>query len=179
MTPSKKSVAASTQWLSAGEREAWLGLMRVITKLPAVLDQQLERDADLNYFEYIVLAMLSERPDRTMRMNELAAMTNATLPRLSNVVKRLEARKLLRRKPDPTDGRFTRAILSAAGMRAVVAAAPGHVETVREFVIDAMTPTQLNALRVAAAAILDRIDPDGTTAPAVPPVARTLGSPQR
>jgi DNA-binding MarR family transcriptional regulator len=179
MTPSKTSVAASTRWLSAEEREAWLGLMRVITKLPAVLDQQLERDADLNYFEYIVLAMLSERPDRTMRMNELAAMTNATLPRLSNVVKRLEARKLLRRKPDPTDGRFTRAILSAAGMRAVVAAAPGHVETVREFVIDAMTPTQLNALRVAAAAILDRVDPDGTTVPAGPSAAPAVRSMRR
>lgn len=172
MTASRAAVArASTRWLSAEEREAWLGLVRIMAKLPAVLNDQLERDADLNYFEYIVLAMLSERPDRTRRMNELAAVTNSTLPRLSNVVKRLEVRKLLKRRPDPADGRFTQAILTQAGMRTVVAAAPGHVDTVREFVIDAVTPTQLSQLRTAAAAILERIDPDGTTRPAALPRA--------
>ena len=137
-------------WLSPAEREAWLGLTRVISKLPGLLDDQLERDAGLNYFEYIVLAMLSERSDRTLRMSELAAVTNATLPRLSNVAKRLEARGLLRRTPDPGDGRFTRAVLTDRGMKTVVTAAPKHVETVRELVIDAVTPAQLRQLRVAA-----------------------------
>jgi DNA-binding MarR family transcriptional regulator len=155
-------------WLSPAEREAWLGLLRVISKLPGLLDDQLERDADLNYFEYIVLAMLSERPDRTLRMSELAAVTNATLPRLSNVVKRLEARTLLRRTPDPSDGRFTQAVLTDQGMRTVVTAAPGHVETVRELVIDAVTPTQLRQLRAATDCILERLDPEGRTQPVAP-----------
>ena len=152
-------------WLTPAEREAWLGLIRVVSKLPGLLDDQLERDAELNYFEYIVLAMLSERPDRTLRMSELAAVTNARLPRLSNVVKRLEARGLLQRSADPADGRFTRAVLTDAGMHTVVRAAPGHVEAVRELVIGAVTPTQLDHLRAATERILERLDPDGITQP--------------
>lgn len=161
-----------TSWLSKSEREAWLGLLRVISKLPGLLDDQLERDAGLNYFEYIVLAMLSERPDRTLRMSELAAVTNATLPRLSNVVKRLENRALLRRSADPGDGRFTRAVLTDQGMRTVVRAAPGHVATARALVIDAVTPAQLAHLRTATDRILERLDPLGSTQPIAPAAER-------
>jgi len=164
---------AATRWLTADEREAWLGLLRVMAKLPAVLDEQLERDAELNYFEYIVLAMLSEQSDRTLRMSELAAVTNATLPRLSNVAKRLEARGLLRRKPDSSDGRYTQAVLTAAGHRKVIAAAPGHVATVRKFVIDAVTPAQLHQLRAATQSMLTRLDPQNRTRPAAPTAGKT------
>jgi DNA-binding MarR family transcriptional regulator len=100
-------------------------------------------------------------------MSVLAAAANATLPRLSNVVTRLEVRKLLRRKPDPVDGRFTQAVLTKAGRALVVRSAPAHVETVREFVIDALTPTQLRQLRLAADRIIARLDPDGMPFPPI------------
>ena len=105
-----------------------------------MLDSQLRRDADLTHFEYFVLAMLSEAPDRTLRMTALAQRTNATLPRLSHVVRRLEDRGLVERFPCPEDGRATNARLTEAGWDAVVAAAPGHVDTVRHHVIDAAHP---------------------------------------
>ncbi|MEK8225412.1 MarR family transcriptional regulator [Oerskovia sp. M15] len=71
-----------------------------------MLDAQLQRDAHLTHFEYLVLAMLSEAPDHTLRMTDLALKTNATLPRLSHVVKRLEGRGYVERKPCPrTSGR--------------------------------------------------------------------------
>lgn len=157
--------ASAPRWLDADERVAWLALNRVVTRLPSALDAQLERDADLNYFEYLVLAILSEQPDRTLRMSELASATNASLSRLSHVAKRLEGRHLLRREPDPHDGRCTRALLTDAGMDSVVAAAPGHVATVRALVIDALTPTQLRHLNDANHRILDRIDPTATAEP--------------
>jgi DNA-binding MarR family transcriptional regulator len=164
MTPLRPGVEQpSIRWLSPEERDAWRSLIKIITRLPGRLDAQLRHEADLNFFEYSVLAILSEQPDRTLRMNELAAVTNATLSRLSNVVKRIEARKLVKRRSDPSDGRFTQAILTNSGMRTVVAAAPGHVEAVRELVIDAVTPTQLRQLHTVARAILERIDLDGTT----------------
>ena len=62
----------------------------VLELLPGVLDSQLRRDAELTHYEYYVMAMLSEAPKRTLRMTALARRTNATLPRLSHVVKRLE-----------------------------------------------------------------------------------------
>src|SRR3954466_11380219 len=132
-----------TEWLSEEERVAWVRLAAVLELLPGVLDTQLRRDADLTHFEYFMLAMLSEAPDRTLRMTALAQRTNATLPRLSHVVRRLEDRGLVTRFPCPGDGRATNAQLTDAGWDAVVDAAPGHVTTVRHHVVDALTPGQL------------------------------------
>lgn len=165
------------RWLTAEERQAWLSVSRVLTRLPAMLDAQLERDADLNYFEYIVLAMLSEQPVRALRMSDLAAVTSSSLSRLSNVVKRLEGRGFLRREPDPQDGRCTRAVLTDTGMAKVVRAAPGHVAAVRTFVIDTLTPAQLRQLRTANDRILARIDPRAVTVP--PDPAPGSGDPPR
>ena len=105
--------------------------------------------------------MLSEAPERTLRMTSLAQRTNATLPRLSHVVRRLEDRGLVERYPCPEDGRATNARLTAAGWDAVVAAAPGHVDTVRRHVLDPLTPRQVEQLRGIGDALLQRLDPDG------------------
>ena len=154
------------KWLSPDEREAWLGLAAVLELLPGVLDAQLRRDADLTQFEYYVLAMLSEASERTMRMTELAAITNATLPRLSHVVRRLADRGLVDKRPCPTDGRATNATLTEAGWKKVRDAAPGHVAHVREHVIDALSANQISQLTELTHAVLERLDPDGTMRPA-------------
>ena len=150
-----------TKWLDENERAAWVRLVAVMELLPGVLDSHLRRDADLMHFEYFVLAMLSEAPEHTLRMTTLAQHTNATLPRLSHVIRRLEDRGLVERFPCPEDRRATNARLSPAGWDAVVAAAPGHVETVRHFVLDPLTPTQLKALHDVTDALLTRLDPEG------------------
>jgi len=150
-----------TKWLNEDERAAWVRLVAVMELLPGVIDSHLRRDADLTHFEYFVLAMLSEAPQRTLRMTTLAQHTNATLPRLSHVVRRLEDRGLIERFPCPEDGRATNARLSSAGWDAVVAAAPGHVDTVRRYVLDSLAPAQLEQLRGVADALLTRLDPDG------------------
>ena len=73
----------NTKWLTKDELAAWVRLVAVVELLPGVLDSQLRREAGVTSFEYYVLAMLSESPERTLRMTALAAQTNATLPRLS------------------------------------------------------------------------------------------------
>ena len=93
-----------TQWLDDEQLDAWVKLVAVVELLPGVLDSQLRRDAGFTHFEYFVLAMLSEAPDSTLRMTSLAQRTNATLPRLSHVVRRLEERDLVERFPCPEDG---------------------------------------------------------------------------
>lgn len=113
-----------TRWLDEAERDAWLRLVAVVELLPGALDAQLRTSSGLTHFEYFVLAMLSEAPERTLRMTTLAQRTNATLPRLSHVIRRLEDRQLVDRVPCPEDGRATNACLTQAGWDAVVAAAP-------------------------------------------------------
>jgi DNA-binding MarR family transcriptional regulator len=148
------------RWLDETQLDAWKRLVAVVELLPGVLDAQLQRDADLSHFEYYVLAMLSEAPGRTLRMTHLASATNATLPRLSHVVARLERRGLVERLPCPEDRRATNAHLTDDGWKKVVATAPGHVATVRDHVVDALTHEQVAQLDDIASAILERVDPD-------------------
>src|SRR3954453_23834609 len=157
--------AGDTAWLTEDERAAWLRLIAVVELLPGILDAQLRADAGLTHFEYFVLAMLSEAPERTLRMTSLAQRTNATLPRLSHVVRRLEDRGLVRRFPCPHDGRATNAQLTDQGWTAVVAAAPGHVANVRSHVIDALSPGQVGQLDVLMSSLLQQLDPDGHMSP--------------
>jgi DNA-binding MarR family transcriptional regulator len=148
-------------WLSEEERAAWLRLVAVVELLPGALDAQLRADSGLTHFEYLVLAMLSEAPERTLRMTRLAQRTNATLPRLSHVVRRLEGRGLVDRFPCPEDGRATNARLTNTGRKALVAAAPGHVGAVRRHVLDPLTREQVEQLRDIADALLAGLDPEG------------------
>jgi DNA-binding MarR family transcriptional regulator len=150
------------EWLTQDQLGAWVRLAALVELLPGVLDSQLRRDADITHFEYYVLAMLSEAPSRTLRMTTLAAQTNATLPRLSHVVQRLENRGLIDRFPCPEDGRATNAQLTDAGWRKVQRSAPGHVANVRQHVIDALTPEQISQLTDITDAILQRLDANGT-----------------
>ena len=157
-------MSVDTRWLSPEQLAAWIRLTAVLELLPAALDSQLRRDAQLTHFDYYVLAMLSEAPGRTLRMTTLAGYTTATLARLSHVVQRLEGRGLLERFPCPQDRRATNARLTEAGWQKIRESAPGHLTAVRDNVIDALTPDQITQLGEITDAILHRLDPDGARA---------------
>jgi DNA-binding MarR family transcriptional regulator len=158
--PRPATADSEVEWLSKTELDAWLALVRLVVWLPWSLDQQLQSDSNLAMTEYQVLAKLSESPNRTMRMSALAEVTNASLSRLSHLVKRLEARELVRRESDPNDGRFTNAILTETGYATLVSAAPGHVTHVRKL-IGALSPERFRLLGQDAARIVSRIDTTG------------------
>jgi DNA-binding MarR family transcriptional regulator len=148
-------------WLTDDQRAAWVRFAAVLELLPAALDAQLVTDESLTHFDYFTLAMLSESPNHVLRMTALARRTNATLPRLSRVVSRLEAEGYVERSPCLEDRRATNATLTEAGWKKVQQAAPGHVATVRSLVIDALTPAQVDALGDISRALLLKLDPDG------------------
>ena len=154
----RRAQAEPTRWLTADEEAAWRAFASVLVQLPWALECQLQRDAGLSFIEYHALAMLSETPDHTRRMSDLAAVTSASLSRLSHLIKRLEVRGFVRREPDPTDGRYTNAVLTKAGYKHLVASAPPHVATVRRLVIDAFTKAEIRQLHDAAERILRRAE---------------------
>jgi DNA-binding MarR family transcriptional regulator len=154
---SAKTASRTTRWLDNDEEAAWRALAELMFRLPWVLECQLQRDSGLSFIEYHALARLSEEPTHTLRMSELAVVTHASLSRLSHLVTRLEARGLVRREPDPTNGRFTNAILTEPGYAKLVASAPAHVDTVRSLVIDPFSAAELRQLRKAAERLLTRV----------------------
>lgn len=137
----------ATRWLSSDEIEAWIPFAAVLLTLPAALEAQLQRDAGLTFYEYNVLAALSENDAAGLRMGDLAAVTSGGLSRLSQVVTRMEKRAWVARVPDPDDGRATRVVLKAGGRKQLEAAAPRHVETVRQLVFDQLNEAQVQQLR--------------------------------
>lgn len=151
----------TTRWLDEHELEAWTRFVAVVELLPGVLEQQLRRDSRLTHMEYMVLAMLSEAPARTLRMGALATRANATLTRLSHMADRLEARGLVRRAACTEDRRATNMSLTEEGWAVLREAAPGHVENVRRHVLDPLTPEQVRQLSEIARAMLVPIDPTG------------------
>jgi len=151
---------AEPRWLSPEELELWLKLVGLSMLMPSSVEAQLKRDAGMNQFEYHVLAMLSEAPDMTRLMSDLAFHTNASLSRLSHVVSRLEKQGWVSRSACATDGRATNVTLTAIGFEKLKATAPGHVQEVRKLIFDPLTPAQVKQLNAALQPIIESIDPE-------------------
>jgi DNA-binding MarR family transcriptional regulator len=148
------------RWLDDQQQRTWRAWLTVSELVPRVLDAQLQRDAGISHAAYVVLAMLSESPDRSRRMSDLARRANQSQSRLSHTVARLEERGWVRRQRCTEDGRGALAVLTDEGWDVVRSVAPGHVDAVREAMFGALTEDQTRALGAALEAVVERLDPD-------------------
>jgi DNA-binding MarR family transcriptional regulator len=147
----------ATRWLSANEQRAWRAYLESTKVLFDALDRQLQRDANLPHAYYEILVRLSETDGRSMRMSELADATLSSRSRLSHAVARLEERGWVVRVDCPTDRRGQVARLTEAGFAVLAKAAPGHVASVRNLVIDALTAEQLEQLAAIGESIIAKV----------------------
>jgi DNA-binding MarR family transcriptional regulator len=145
------------RWLDDDEQRTWRAFLAAIRLLTAELDRELQRDADMPHAYYEILVALSEAPDRTMRMNELADQSQSSRSRLSHAVSRLEEAGWVERRACPTDKRGSLAVLTDKGFAALEEAAPGHVEAVRRHLFDVLTPDQVRELGEISGAVRDGI----------------------
>jgi DNA-binding MarR family transcriptional regulator len=150
------------EWLDDDQQAAWRALRATCQLLDGALDRQLQRDAGMPHAYYMLLAMLSEAPGRTLRMSDLAQMVQSSQSRISHAIARLEGRGWVRREPCPTDRRGFNAVLTPQGLEVLAAAAPGHVQAVRENLFDQLSAAQVEQLREICEAALGVLDPGGT-----------------
>lgn len=153
-----------TRWLDPDQQHTWRAFLAATRALMETLDRELQRAAGMPHAYYEILVRLSEAPQRRLRMSELATATGSSRSRLSHAVGRLEQHGWVRRQDCPTDRRGQIALLTDEGLATLAAAAPGHVETVRQHLFDRLTPTQVQQLRRISEALLDRPDPKSTNA---------------
>ncbi|WP_145982300.1 MarR family winged helix-turn-helix transcriptional regulator [Rhodococcus sp. MTM3W5.2] len=146
-----------TRWLSAEQQQAWRELVNVMTRMPAALDTQLQRDSGLTHFEYFVLSALSEEPNRRLQLSALANAANASLSRLSHVVTKLEKVGWVRRE-SIIGARGSLAVLTDTGLQKVVEAAPGHAETVQALLFDGLDERQVRELLTLGTAMVAQLD---------------------
>jgi DNA-binding MarR family transcriptional regulator len=146
---------ASPRWLDTDEQRAWRNYVEATVMLFDELDRQLQRDSGMPHGYFEILVRLSEKDDRTMRMSELANATRSSRSRLSHAVARLEERGWIKRSDCATDRRGQLAELTETGMQALRDAAPGHVETVRTYMIDRLSDEQIAQLGDIAETIVN------------------------
>ncbi|MFI7005436.1 MarR family winged helix-turn-helix transcriptional regulator [Streptomyces sp. NPDC050145] len=142
---SKSSSAENVRWLDADEERAWRAYRRMVVAVQAATARDLTA-LGLSEPDYEVLSTLSERPDHTSTLREQAAKMQWSRSRLSRHATRMEARGLLRRAPDPADGRGCFLVLTEHGLDTLKGAAPAHVDSVRRHFIDRLTPEDLSTL---------------------------------
>jgi DNA-binding MarR family transcriptional regulator len=146
------------RWLSADEQRAWRAYVESSKVLFDALDRQLQRDADMPHAYYEILVTLSEAEDRSLRMSQLADRTLSSRSRLSHAVARLEERGWVARDECPTDRRGQIARLTDLGFQTLAVAAPGHVDAVRDYLIDLLTTEQLEQLATIGRAVIAKIN---------------------
>lgn len=145
--------------MSELQSDTWLPLIAISELLPAALDAQLRRDSQLTHFEFAVLSVVQLSPQGALSPGDIARAVNATLPRLSHVLARLEQRGLVSRSVTPQDRRGVDVRLTTAGRRVVVKATPGHIATAKALVIDHFSDDELEVLGGFLRRITDRLDP--------------------
>jgi DNA-binding MarR family transcriptional regulator len=155
------------RWLDADEQRAWRAWLYSAQLLMDRLDRELTHETGISHAYYEILVALSETESRMLRMSELADRCLSSRSRLSHAVSRLEERGWVRRQVCPDDGRGQLAVLTDEGFAALEAAAPVHVEGVREHLFDQLTPQQVANMRDLGETLLRHLDP--TTVKALRP----------
>ncbi len=133
-------------WLTEAEQNTWRTFLSVMHRFPDELHQRLESRSELALTDYEILVLLSEAEGRRLRMRELAEGAIVSRSRLTYRVDRLAERGFISREACLDDGRGLWAILTDDGLRALEAAAPAHVDDVRELMINRLSGKDLEHL---------------------------------
>lgn len=150
------------RWLSDAEQASWRAILRGTRLLEQALDDALG-DAGLQLSEYEIISMLSESENHRLRMSELAAMVVQSRSRLTHTAKRLEDRGWVTREQCANDKRGVELVLTPGGLEAVRTISRVHVQSVRDNLVDIMTPEQFTAIGDAMGIVRDHLDPQAAS----------------
>jgi len=103
--------------LEHGREEAWRALITAHAAMVERIERELSEAGLPPLGWYDVLLELWRAPGRRLRMHELAHAVVLSRSGLTRLVDRLEKEGLLRREPDPEDGRGSFAVLTDEGAR--------------------------------------------------------------
>ncbi len=130
-------------WLTDEQQRVWRAFLRMSGQLNECIERDMQQTGGMPHAYYLILAMLSEAPGRSLRMNQLAEVVRSSQSRVSHAVSRLEEAGWVRRIPAPGDRRGQVAELTDAGHDRLLELAPGHADVVRSIMFDPLTPRQL------------------------------------
>ncbi|MEA4944497.1 MAG: MarR family transcriptional regulator [Propionicimonas sp.] len=142
------------RWLTVEQQAVWRSWLNAVNVIQEYLESAL-REFDLDLGEYEIMVHLSEAPDHRLRMSELADRLRHSRSRLTHTVTRMERQGLVARTTCPGDRRGVIAVLTQTGWELLVQAAPYHVQSVREALVDPIDPADFEALGRAMQAVVN------------------------
>jgi len=151
-------MSSDFRWLTAEEQRVWRRWMTLNAQLSATLQRELQDDAGLSMQDYEVLVHLTDNSEGRMRVTDLARLMQWERSRVSHHVTRMERRRLVQRVECAEDGRGAFVVITPRGRAAIEQAAPGHVNTVRCLVFDALSPEEVDSFGVIIDKALAQLD---------------------
>ena len=157
MTTNCYSEQMEPNWLSKEEEKAWRGFVALRIGLVGHLARQLAQDSGITEAEFEVLVVVSEAPGQRIRSRDLGKALNWERSRLSHQITRMEEHGMVAREQCENDARGFDVVLTKAGLKAIQAAAPAHLEGVRHCFIDLLTPAQMKTLSSIAEVVTEHL----------------------
>jgi DNA-binding MarR family transcriptional regulator len=148
---------AETRWLSSDQQRSWRAYVIGMTLLNDTLDRELRQAHGLSLAEYEILVRLSESPNRTLRMAQIAESMQHSRSRVTHTVTRMEKAGLIERCAAEGDRRGVEARMTDKGWALLVEAAPTHVTGVREHFVDVASDADFATLGKVMDAVADHL----------------------
>jgi DNA-binding MarR family transcriptional regulator len=148
----------TVRWLTPEEQRAWRGFVRLHERLGGRLGRLLQSESKVSPADFAVLVHLTDSPEGRQRYQDLARALEWEKSRMSHHIARMAGRGMVVREECPEDGRGAFVVITDAGREAIEAAAPRHVEAVRELFLDHVTPAELRALTEISERVIRRMD---------------------
>jgi DNA-binding MarR family transcriptional regulator len=148
------------RWLDAEQQASWRAYIMGTELLQHQLDRELREEHEISFSEYEILVRLSEAEGGRMRMALLADAMSHSRSRVTHTVARMEKDDLVRRTAAESDRRGVEAVMTDAGRRKLVEAAPTHVRGVRKHLVDLASREDFAALGRIFNEVTDRLVKD-------------------
>jgi DNA-binding MarR family transcriptional regulator len=145
------------RWLAAHEDTAWRSLQEMHRRLDGELARRLSAESGLSYPDYVVLVALTASEGDELRLFELGERLGWEKSRLSHHITRMVKRDLVVKQRCPEDQRGWSVVVTRHGRNEIEAAAPSHVEAVRELFVNLLTRDQLAVVAEVSNSVLARL----------------------
>ena len=144
--------------LSDTQRAAWAAYQRMRVRLTERINRELAQKASLSEADFEILSALLESPDEPVRALALRCGLEWEKSRLSHQLRRMEERDLITRQECPEDNRSSVIRVTEAGRKLADEAKVYYEQAVRQYVVDALTAEQLQALGTIAELITHQLE---------------------
>lgn len=148
------------RWLTPEEQRAWRGFVRLHERLGGRLGRMLQAESNVSAADFAVLVHLTDSPEGRQRYQDLARALEWEKSRMSHHIARMAGRGMVVREECAEDGRGAYVVITDVGRAAIEAAAPRHVEAVRELFMDHVTPAELRVLAEISERVIGKLDED-------------------